>query len=399
MGTNRSHHDIAVVGARVAGASTAMLLARAGHDVVVLERAQVPSDTLSTHGLSRSGVVQLGRWGLLDDVLASGAPAIRKVTFHVDGESIERRVKDRAGVDHLIAPRRHVLDPLIADAAAAAGADVRFGVTVTGVRQDDDGRVTGVCARDAAGDEFEIDARVVVGADGLRSRVARSVGAPLVDVRPATGAAHYAYYAGLPWDGIEFFVSDGMFVGVFPTHGGEACVWVCSPVETALAARRGTDSLDAALDVLLAQGAPALAERLEVATRTSPVQGIVGMANQVRRAHGPGWALVGDAAYHRDAITGHGMSDAFRDAELLAGAIDTGLNGDADLDAALAGYDLRRSEALREIFDITSTLVGYPPRSVFVEHQRRLSAAIEAESAWLAASPLPGQRSHALAGV
>jgi flavin-dependent dehydrogenase len=168
MGTNRSHHDIAVVGARVAGASTAMLLARAGHDVVVLERAQFPSDTLSTHGLSRSGVVQLGRWGLLDDVLASGAPAIRKVTFHVDGESIERRVKDRAGVDHLIAPRRHVLDPLIADAAAAAGADVRFGVTVTGVRQDDDGRVTGVCARDAAGDEFEIDARVVVGADGLR---------------------------------------------------------------------------------------------------------------------------------------------------------------------------------------------------------------------------------------
>ena len=399
MGTNRSHHDVAVVGARVAGASTAMLLARAGHDVVVLERAQFPSDTMSTHGLSRSGVVQLARWGLLDDVLATGAPAIRKVTFHVDGESTERRVKDRAGVDHLLAPRRHVLDPLIAGAAADAGADVRYGVTVTGVRQDDDGRVTGVCARDAAGDRFEVDARVVVGADGLRSRVARSVGAPLVDVRPTSGAAHYAYYAGLPWDGIEFFVTDGMFVGVFPTHGGEACVWVCSPVDTALAARRGTDSLDAALDALLAGGAPALAERLQGATRTSSAQGIVGMANQVRRAHGPGWALVGDAAYHRDAITGHGMSDAFRDAELLAGAIDTGLRGDAGLDTALAGYDVQRSAALRDIFDITCSLVAYPPRSEFVEHQRRLSAAIEAESAWLAARSLPGERSPALVAV
>lgn len=399
MGTNRSHHDVVVVGARAAGASTALLLARMGHDVVVLERAQFPSDTLSTHGLSRSGVVQLARWGLLDDVLASGAPAIRQVTFHVGGESMAHRVKDRAGVDHLVAPRRHVLDPIVADAASAAGADVRYGVTVTGVRQDDHGRVTGVCARDAAGETFEIDARVVVGADGLRSRVARSAGAPLLDVRPATGAAHYAYYAGLPWDGIELFIGDGALVGVFPTHGGEACVWVCSPIESALAARRGTDSLDAALDLLVAQGAPALAERLAGATRTSAVQGIVGMANQVRRAHGPGWALVGDAAYHRDAVTGHGMSDAFRDAELLAGAIDTGLHGDADLDAALAGYDEQRTAALGEIFDITCILASYPPRSVFVEQQRRLSAAIEAESSWLAARPVPEQRTRFLAAV
>ncbi|HEX6419300.1 MAG TPA: NAD(P)/FAD-dependent oxidoreductase [Acidimicrobiales bacterium] len=396
MGTSRSHHDVAVVGARVAGASVALLLARMGHDVVVLERSQFPSDTLSTHGIARSGVVQLARWGLLDRVLESGAPAIRTVTFHVDGEATERRVKDRAGVDHLIAPRRHLLDPIIAAAAVDAGADVRFGTTVTGVRRDGRGRVTGVCARDARGETLEIDARVVIGADGLRSRVARSVGAPFLESRPATGAAHYAYYGDTEWNGIEFFVGEGLG-GIFPTHGGEACVWVCSPVDVALAARRGTDSLDAALDRLVARAAPGLADRLAGATRTSAAQGVVGMANQVRGAHGPGWALVGDAAYHRDAVTGHGMSDAFRDAELLAEALDPALRGDADVDAALAAYDDRRRAALHDIFDITCALAAYPPPVEFVAQQRLLSAAIEAEATWLAARPVPGART--LAGV
>ncbi|MGZ4590726.1 MAG: FAD-dependent oxidoreductase [Actinomycetes bacterium] len=126
----RSHHDVVVVGARCAGAATAMLLARAGHDVTVVDRSRFPSDVLSTHGLVRGGVVQLARWGLLEDVLRSGAPAVREVTFRRGDTQITRQVKDQAGVDLLVAPRRHVLDALLVDAARGrrrTGADGRHG--------------------------------------------------------------------------------------------------------------------------------------------------------------------------------------------------------------------------------------------------------------------------------
>ena len=96
---NRSRHDVVVVGGRVAGSATAMLLARLGHDVVVVDQASFPSDTVSTHSIARSGVVQLRRWGLLDEVLDSGAPAIRQVTFNAAGESVSRTIKEKSGVD------------------------------------------------------------------------------------------------------------------------------------------------------------------------------------------------------------------------------------------------------------------------------------------------------------
>ncbi|MGH9249946.1 MAG: NAD(P)/FAD-dependent oxidoreductase [Acidimicrobiales bacterium] len=389
-------HDVVVVGARAAGAATALLLARMGRDVAVLERSQFPSDTLSTHSISRSGVVQLARWGLLDQVLASGAPAIRQVTFHAAGESVTRPVKHRAGVDHLVAPRRRVLDTLVADAAEAAGASVRFGVTVTGVRQEG-GRVVGVAARDRAGEPLELDARFVVGADGLRSRVARSVGASVDVAGHSNGATHYAYYTGPIWGGTEFFVADGTFAGVFPTNDDEACIWVCSTSDRAETTRRRASSPADAFDRMLVEAAPELAARLRRGRRTSPVRGVLRLPNQVRQAFGPGWALVGDAGYHRDAITGHGISDAFRDAELLAVALDRALRGEVYDTAALAGYQRQRNEALREIFEITCALASYPPMAEFVELQRRLSGAIEKEAAVLAARPIPGQRQLAVA--
>jgi flavin-dependent dehydrogenase len=394
---HRSHHDVVVVGGRAAGGATALLLARMGHDVVVLERALFPSDTLSTHAIARSGVVQLSRWGLLESVLASGAPAIRQVTFHIGDESITRRVKEHAGVDHLVAPRRYVLDTLVADAAGSAGADLRFGTTVTGVRHDDSGRVVGVSARERAGDTAELNARFVVGADGLRSRIARSVGASVDVARRSDGAAHYAYYAGPEWQGIEFFVGDGTFAGVFPTNDGEACIWVCNPSSDAEATRRSAASLPDAFDQMLAQAAPALAARLRGAHRTSAVRGTLRLPNQVRQAVGRGWALVGDAGYHRDAITGHGISDAFRDAELLAVALDRALRGEVHETTALAGYQRQRDDSLREIFDVTCALASYPPVAEFVALQKRLSRAIEAEAAALAARPVPGERQLAVA--
>jgi 2-polyprenyl-6-methoxyphenol hydroxylase-like FAD-dependent oxidoreductase len=389
-------HDVVVVGARAAGSATALLLARMGHDVVVLERARFPSDTLSTHSISRSGVVQLSRWGLLDRVLASGTPAMRQVTFHAGGESVVRPIKEHAGVDLLVAPRRRVLDTILADAAQTAGAGVRFGATVTGLRIDG-GRVVGVTARDAAQTAFTLDARFVVGADGLRSRVARSVGASIDVAGHSDGATHYAYYAGPAWQGLEFFVADGSLAGVFPTNDGEACIWVCSPAARTAGTRRRATSLAGAFDETLEEAAPDLAARLREARRTSPVRGASRLPNQVRQAFGAGWALVGDAGYHRDAVTGHGISDAFRDAELLAVALDGALRGGLYETAALAGYQRQRDEAIREIFDITSALAHYPPVAEFVALQKRLSRAIEVEAASLAARPVPGQPQLAVA--
>jgi flavin-dependent dehydrogenase len=390
---NRSRYDVVVVGARVAGSATAMLLARLGHDVVVVDQASFPSDTTSTHSISRSGVVQLRRWGLLGEVLASGAPAIRQVTFHTGGESVTRVIKHKAGVDLVVAPRRYVLDTILAGAAERAGAEVRSGVTVTGVRRDRHGRVSGVHGHDRAGAPVELAARLVVGADGLGSRVARSVGAPVTQARPAGGAAQYAYYTGIAWSGFEFFVAERSFAGVFPTHGGQACIWVCSPAADARAVRRQTGSRAAAFEQLLERAAPALAERLQPARRTSPVQGMLRQPNQLRQAHGAGWALVGDAGYYRDAVTASGISDAFHHAELLATALDQALDADAQEEAAaLAGYQRQRDQALREIFELTCALAGFPPVPAFVGLQKQLGAAIDTQAAALAARPIPGDR-------
>jgi flavin-dependent dehydrogenase len=224
----------------------------------------------------------------------------------------------------------------------------------------------------------------VVGADGLRSSVVALVGAPLTEVRQRGGAVQYAYHSGGRWRGIEFFVEERSFAGVFPTHHG-ACIWVCTPTTDAAAARRSTGTRVAAFSMLLARTAPALAERLRAERRTSPVLGMLRQPNQIRREFGPGWALVGDAGYYCDAVTAHGISDAFRDAELLAGALDRTLTGRDDETAALTDYQLQRDRALREVFEITCQLSTYPTVTRFIDLQKRLGAAVDRQAASLAA--------------
>jgi len=381
------HHDVVVVGARCAGAATAMLLAAAGHDVLLVDRTEFPSDTLSTHAIARSGVVQLNRWRLLQDVLDTGAPPIREVAFHAGGTSITREIKDRFGVDMMVAPRRHVLDALLVDAAVAAGARLMTGTTVEGVHRDDAGRVTGVRTRGVTG-PLDISARFVVGADGRSSRIARAVDASFTEVRGGNGAAHYAYFAG-DWPAMEYYVGDRAFAGIFPTNDAQACVWLCSPVDDARHVRRSHDTIDSAFDAMLRSAVPALAERLDATHRTSTTRGIIGLPNHIRQPAGPGWALVGDAGYHRDAITGHGISDAFRDAELLATSLDLVLRDEAGESTALDLYRTARDEQLREIFEITCELTTFPAADRFIELQKQLGVAIDTQAAMLAARPLP----------
>jgi 2-polyprenyl-6-methoxyphenol hydroxylase-like FAD-dependent oxidoreductase len=226
----------------------------------------------------------------------------------------------------------------------------------------------------------------VVGADGLRSRIARAVGAPLVDDCGPGGAAHYAYVRGPAWDGFEFHVADRTMAGVFATHGGEANVWVCTPSVPLRGDRR------TAFTRLLAAANPSLAERVAAAERTSPVRSAVGLPNHIRRSWGPGWALIGDAAMHRDPVTGHGITDAFRDAELMGRSLDGVLRGQwTEAEAGIA-YEAQRLTLVAEQFEATVAMSRYPDVDEFVAQQRRSNAAIEAEARFLADLPQPSQQ-------
>jgi flavin-dependent dehydrogenase len=387
--TRRTHHDVVVIGARCAGSTTAMLLARMGHDVAVVDRSSFPSDTVSTHGIARGGVVQLSRWGLLDAVLTTGAPAIREVLFrHGDSEMI-RPIKNRSGVDHLVAPRRHLLDVLLVGHARSSGAQVLTGVTATGPVRDRDGRVRGVTVRDRLGHDHELSARVVVGADGRNSGFARQVGAHTLRSFAADTGTFYAYVGEVPWRGFEFHVAPSAFAGVFPTHDGQACVWLCRPTAQLAGLRTAGADRTAALQRELDAVAPSLAARVRAGRIHGPVRGTVGLPNHVRAATGPGWALVGDAGYHRDPITGHGITDAFRDAELLAGALHQALIDPTHEAAALAGYEQARDAALRETFALTQALAAFPHPDRFVELQIQLSEALDREAALIASFPTP----------
>jgi 2-polyprenyl-6-methoxyphenol hydroxylase-like FAD-dependent oxidoreductase len=393
----RSQHDVVVIGSRCAGAATAMLLARAGHDVAVIDRSTFPSDVLSTHGLVRGGVVQLRRWGLLEDVLASGAPAVREVTFRRDDTEITRQIKDASGVDHLLAPRRHVLDALLVGAAQDAGAEVRTGITATGLRRDGADRVVGVDAQTMDGQAIELSARYVIGADGLRSRTAGWAGARVHDSFTPETAFLYMYVAAPAWPAYEFHVAPDAFAGVFPTHGGEGCVWLCRPTAALTSLRAAGGDRAAALVEELDTVSPTFAARVRAGRITSVVRGAARLPSFVRQPVGPGWALVGDAGYHRDPITGHGITDAFRDAELLATAIDGSLRDPADEQEAMLAYSTCRDAALRETYDLTKALTSFPHPDRFVELQMQLAEALEREAELLASFPAPAGTAAAAA--
>src|SRR5262245_20211710 len=251
--------DVLIVGARVAGSATALLLARAGHDVVAVDRATFPSSTLSTHGLSPGGVILLSRWGLLDEVLATGTPPIPQITVTTPIGSVVVPVA-RPGVDVLVAPRREVLDPLLAEAAVASGARIETGVTVDDLLVDGDGRVVGARTRTADGETVEHRARFVIGADGMRSRVARAVAAPVTRSVETDSVTAYAYFEGVDYDGMEIHLADGSAAGLFPTHGG-AVLWRGSSAAQGVGLEGSGVERAATFMAGLSRTAPDLAER------------------------------------------------------------------------------------------------------------------------------------------
>jgi 2-polyprenyl-6-methoxyphenol hydroxylase-like FAD-dependent oxidoreductase len=294
-------------------------------------------------------------------------------------------VTPRDGAEVLVAPRREVLDTLLVDAARAAGARIETGVTVEELLVDRSGRVVGARARYADGWPVTFRARHVVGADGLRSRVARAVAAPFTHAVPSDSVTAYAYFEGVEHEGIEIHLADGSAAGLFPTHGG-VVLWRGSRAAAAVGLDGSADDRATTFLGGLADTAPGLAPRVRAGRRTSPVRGSRHLPNQLRQPFGPGWALVGDAGHHRDPITGHGITDAFRDAELLATALDEVLRGAPEAEA-LTCFHRERDEQVRELFGLTVAMARFPSADEAFAIQRRLGAAFEREADWLAARP------------
>jgi flavin-dependent dehydrogenase len=351
-------YDVVVVGARVAGASTAMLLARAGLKVALVDRTAYGSDTLSTHGLMRAGVLQLSRWGVLPEVVAAGTPPVEKTLFHyADGDMVQVSIRKSPGVDALYAPRRHVIDRILVDAAAEAGAEVHHGFTVTGLLSGSDGRVAGVRGTGRDGTEAVLRSRITIGADGIRSVVADQVAAPVDRLGEVGGAVLYRYHTDFCVAGYEWAYGPGGAAGMIPTNDGRTCVFVSTTPKRMRAARR--DGAEAAFESLFASAAPDQLPRLHMSTPTGRLHGWAGVPGFVRRSWGPGWALVGDAGYFKDPITVHGMTDALRDAELLANAVVETASGLRPESLALSAYQRQRDALSRSLFDTTEEIAGY----------------------------------------
>jgi 2-polyprenyl-6-methoxyphenol hydroxylase-like FAD-dependent oxidoreductase len=345
-------YDAIIVGARCGGAPLAMLLARAGHKVLLVDRMTFGSDIMSTHYVKRSGASLLEQWGLLDAVKRAGTPAIETLKFHIDDTKLEGKAPAHEGVATDFTPRRFYLDKILVDAAITAGVEARDQFTVSELLYEDD-RVVGITGRAKDGNPVTERAKLVVGADGVRSFVAKSVDSVhYVDAGIHT-CGHYAYYSGLRESdstaSLHVLTDQRRFYITFPTNDGLDMLFLFWPAQLAQQVRK---DLDGAFTESL-KLVPELESRVQSATSETRISGTHLLPNFFRRAHGPGWALVGDAAVHRDPITAQGITNAFTHAAILAEELDAAFCGQTTVDKATAAYDQRQYNELKPMFDYT----------------------------------------------
>ncbi len=351
-----SSYDVIVVGARVAGSSTAMLLARSGLHVLVVDRASFPSDTMSTHQVQLPGVAALKRWGLLEAIEDAGTPAAQNVRFDTPIAVLEGRFPSFEDVDAVFSPRRTLLDAGLLDAARAAGAEARERFTVDELVVQD-GRVIGIRGREANGPLVTERSSLVVGADGKHSIVARAVDATVEREEPPSTVAAYTYWSGLPTDGGELYQRDRQAVGLWPTNDELTMSYVAWPIE-----RFETLRSDIEGNLVATLEAAGLGDRVHAAERVERVRATPDVPNAIRVPYGPGWALVGDAGVVMDPITGQGIGHAMRDAELLAEAVTAGLGGARPLDDALAGFRAVRDHDRIPMWEFTREIASLGPQ-------------------------------------
>jgi 2-polyprenyl-6-methoxyphenol hydroxylase-like FAD-dependent oxidoreductase len=332
-----------------------MLLARRGYDVVVVDKTTFPSDTMSTHVLHPMGAAALDRWGLLERLTASGCPPIDTYVFDF-GPLVLSGAPGIPSSPFAYCPRRTVLDTVLVDGAREAGAEVLEGFTVAELERHG-GTVVGLRGTEADGTSTTVRARVVVGADGGHSLVARSVAPASYNERPKLLCAYYSYWSGLPMNGrFEVYARDRRGFAAAPTNDDLTMLvggWPFAEREANQHDIEGTW-------MGIFDQAPEFKERLQGAHRESPLVGTA-VPNRFRVPYGPGWALVGDAGYERDFITAQGITDAFRDAELCSTALDEALSGQRPFDEAMADYQATRDAQVLPMYELTQQIASMEP--------------------------------------
>jgi 2-polyprenyl-6-methoxyphenol hydroxylase-like FAD-dependent oxidoreductase len=354
----KGSYDAVVIGARCAGAPTAMLLARKGYRVLLLDKATFPSDTMSTHLVHPPGVAALDRWGLLDRLVATGCPPVETYSFDFGPLTISGSPQPIDGIAHAHCPRRTVLDQLLVDAATEAGAELREGFTVDEVVAHD-GTVTGIRGHEKGGPATTEHARVVIGADGRHSLVARTVQPERYNERRSHLAMYYAYWSDLPAAGFETTVRAEHRRGwaAASTHDGLTVLPFGWPIEEFKANRTDVETnFFATMDL-----APEFAERVRAAKRESRFIGSAELPGYFCKPFGQGWALVGDAGYHKNPITAMGINDAFRDAELLAGALDDAFSGRRAYEEGMSEYQQSRDRDALPVYEFTDDFAQLRP--------------------------------------
>src|SRR5262245_31865575 len=347
--------DAIVVGARCAGSPAAMLLARKGYRVLVVDRATFPSDMVSTHLVHPLGVAALSRWGLLDRLTATRCPSIHTYAFDFGPFTISGAPGTKqAPVAYC--PRRTILDKLLVDAAAQAEAEIREGFSVEEILIED-GRAVGIKGRSKDGNSAIERARVVVGADGRHSCVAEAVRPERYDEKPPLLAAYYTYWSGLPMAGrVENYIRDKRGFAVMPTHDDLTVVIAGWPY-----AEFAENKKDIEGNYRKTIGlAPIFADRLRGAKREAQFAGTA-VPNYFRRPFGPGWVLVGDAGYNKDFITAQGIMDAFHDAELCVAALDKSFSGASAFEDAMREYQETRDARVKAMYEFTCQLATLEP--------------------------------------
>jgi 2-polyprenyl-6-methoxyphenol hydroxylase-like FAD-dependent oxidoreductase len=350
--------DAIVIGARCAGSPTAMLLARQGHRVLLVDRATFPSDTMSTHMVHPPGVAALERWGLLELLTDTGCPPVETYSFDFGPLTIAGRPRPVDGCARGYCPRRTVLDDLLAQAAVRSGAELREAFTVDEILVED-GRVTGIRAHTKDGTSVTERAHVVVGADGRHSRLVKAVQPESYNERPSHLAMYYAYWSNLPTGGFDTTIraEDRRGWAAIPTHDDLTVVPFGWPVEEFHANRGDVEGNFRKA----AELAPEFAERLRGAKRESKFIGSAQLPGYFRKPYGQGWALVGDAGYHKNPITAMGINDAFRDAELVAAAIHDDLAGTRPYEDGMRDYQETRDREAGPVYEFTDEFAQLQP--------------------------------------
>ncbi|MGC2698262.1 MAG: NAD(P)/FAD-dependent oxidoreductase [Candidatus Angelobacter sp.] len=351
-------YDAIVVGARCAGAPTALLLARKGYKVLLLDRGTFPSDMpFSNHYVHQTGSARLKRWGLLDALAASNCPPIRTNYFDYGDFSLTGSPPPAEGdVTEAYAPRRIKLDPILVDGAVKAGAELRDGFSVQELLWDN-GRVIGIRGHQKNGAMVTEHAGITIGADGMFSLVAKAVQAPEYKSGPALEGSWYAYFSGVPMMGWHLWLRPGRVIFAYNTNDNLSLIGVAFAAKDLPEVRANVEKHHSSV---LAEHAPELWERMSKGRRESRYVGGA-IPSHVRKPYGRGWALVGDAGYQKDPCTASGITDAFGSAEWLADAIDAGFSGRQSLEEALAGYENTRNQAELPYFELTTQLAALQP--------------------------------------